>query len=51
VLLVTGYARNAIPEGERLPAGVELMHKPFEFSALAAKLSAMLDARRPPSPS
>jgi PAS domain S-box-containing protein len=51
VLLVTGYARNAIPEGERLPAGVELMHKPFEFSALAAKLSTMLDARRPAFPS
>jgi CheY-like chemotaxis protein len=47
ILLVTGYARSAIGEGEKLPSSIELIAKPFEFAALRTKLRAML--RRPPS--
>ena len=42
ILLATGYARSAIADGEKLPPGVEIMAKPFEFAALGAKLGAML---------
>jgi CheY-like chemotaxis protein len=42
ILLATGYARGAIAEGEKLPPGVEIITKPFEFEALGAKLGAML---------
>lgn len=38
VLLATGYARSAIADGERLPHGVGVITKPFEFNALAARL-------------
>jgi CheY-like chemotaxis protein len=42
ILLATGYARGAIAEGEKLPPGVEIIAKPFEFAALGAKLGAVL---------
>jgi PAS domain S-box-containing protein len=42
ILLATGYARSAIADGERLPPGVDIIAKPFEFAALGAKLAAML---------
>jgi CheY-like chemotaxis protein len=48
VLFTTGYARNAIVHDGRLDAGVALITKPFTYSALAAKLSDMLDTHEAP---
>ena len=48
VLFTTGYARNAIVHDGRLDPGVELITKPFTYSALAAKLGDMLDTREAP---
>jgi CheY-like chemotaxis protein len=42
VLYTTGYARNAIVHHGTLDPGVELMVKPFTYTALAAKIRAML---------
>ncbi|WP_294235867.1 PAS domain-containing protein [uncultured Sphingomonas sp.] len=44
VLFTTGYARDVIVHGGRLDAGVALITKPFDFSDLAARIRAMLDA-------
>ncbi|MBS0638226.1 MAG: response regulator [Proteobacteria bacterium] len=44
VLYTTGYARNAIVHGGTLDAGAQLLPKPFSFSALAARVRAVLDA-------
>jgi PAS domain S-box-containing protein len=43
VLFTTGYARNAIVHQGRLDPGVELVLKPFTYSAVATKLRQMLD--------
>ncbi len=43
VLFTTGYARNAIVHHGRLDPGVELIVKPYTFSALARKIRAALD--------
>jgi CheY-like chemotaxis protein len=43
VLFTTGYARNAIVHQGRLDPGVELLPKPFSFSALGSKVHKMLD--------
>ncbi len=43
VLFTTGYARNAIVHHGRLDPGVELIAKPFTFTALAAKLRDVLE--------
>jgi len=43
VLFTTGYTRNAIVHHGRLDAGVEMISKPFSFSALSAKVRALLD--------
>jgi CheY-like chemotaxis protein len=43
VLFTTGYARNAIVHDGRLDPGVQLITKPFSFTALAAKLRDVLD--------
>jgi CheY-like chemotaxis protein len=48
VLFTTGYARNAIVHDGRLDPGVALITKPFTYSALAAKLSDMLDTHEAP---
>lgn len=48
VLFTTGYARNAIVHDGRLDPGVALITKPFTYSALAAKLSDMLDTDEAP---
>ena len=48
VLFTTGYARNAIVHDGRLDPGVSLITKPFTYSALAAKLSDMLDTHEAP---
>jgi len=48
VLFTTGYARNAIVHDGRLDLGVALITKPFTYSALAAKLSDMLDTDAAP---
>jgi PAS domain S-box-containing protein len=44
VLFTTGYARNAIVHEGRLDPGVQLITKPFTYSALASKLRDVLDA-------
>ena len=44
VLFTSGYARNAIVHHGRLDPGVEVIGKPFTFSALGAKLRKVLDA-------
>ncbi len=46
VLFTTGYARDAIVHDGRLDPGVDLIAKPFTFSALAGKLREILDADR-----
>ena len=43
ILFTTGYARNAIVHHGRLDPGVELIVKPFTYSALAAKVRLVLD--------
>jgi signal transduction histidine kinase/ActR/RegA family two-component response regulator len=45
ILYTTGYARNAIVHDGRLDPGVELLSKPFSYSALATKLRAMLEQK------
>jgi signal transduction histidine kinase/DNA-binding response OmpR family regulator len=42
VLFTTGYARNAIIHHGRLDPGLDLIVKPYTFSALAEKLHAVL---------
>jgi signal transduction histidine kinase len=44
VLYMTGYARNAIVHHGRLDEGVELLNKPFNSAALAARVRAVLDS-------
>ena len=44
VLFTSGYARNAIVHHGRLDAGVELLVKPFTFTALATKIRSILDS-------
>ena len=48
VLFTTGYARNAIVHDGRLDPGVQLITKPFTYSALSGKIRDMLDARTAP---
>ncbi|MBW4090644.1 MAG: PAS domain S-box protein [Proteobacteria bacterium] len=43
ILFTTGYARNAIVHHGRLDPGVELITKPFTFTALATKLRQVLE--------
>jgi signal transduction histidine kinase/DNA-binding response OmpR family regulator len=43
VLFTTGYARNAIVHGGVLDPGTHLLPKPFTYTALAAKMRALLD--------
>jgi PAS domain S-box-containing protein len=47
VLFITGYADTAAVGNGRLDAGMEVMTKPFEISALANKVRALIDARPP----
>jgi signal transduction histidine kinase/DNA-binding response OmpR family regulator len=44
VLYTTGYARNAIVHGGVLDPGTELLAKPFSYTALAAKVRAVLES-------
>jgi DNA-binding response OmpR family regulator len=44
VLLITGFAGKALEDLE-LPAGMELMRKPFALEELAARVRALLDPR------
>ena len=45
VLFTTGYARNAIVHHGRLDPGVDLITKPFTFTALASKVHAIFERR------
>jgi len=49
VLFTTGYARNAIVHDGRLDPGLQLITKPFTYSALASKVRALLDSRSRPA--
>ncbi len=42
VLFLTGYADLAAVRGDFLAAGMEMMSKPFDFDALAAKIAEMV---------
>jgi PAS domain S-box-containing protein len=46
VLFTTGYARDAMLLEGKLGAGVQLVAKPFTYSALAAKIRSALDGSR-----
>jgi len=43
ILFTSGYARDAIVHDGRLDPGVQLLTKPFTYSALASKLRELLD--------
>ena len=45
VLFITGYAENALREGGRLEAGMEVMTKPFAMAALAERVGRILAGR------
>ena len=44
VLFTTGYTRNAIPHNGTLDRGVHFIAKPFNLTALAAKIREVLEA-------
>jgi PAS domain S-box-containing protein len=44
VLLITGFAGDAIDQRTRLPSGVEVLTKPFSLDVLTARLQTMLPA-------
>jgi len=46
ILFTTGYARNAIVHQGRLDADVELLGKPFSWSALGARVRQMLSPQK-----
>jgi CheY-like chemotaxis protein len=48
VLFTTGYTRNAIIHHARLDPGVELIGKPFTYTALAARIQRVLAASADP---
>jgi CheY-like chemotaxis protein len=48
VLFTTGYTRNAIIHHGRLDPGVELIGKPFTYTALAARIQRVLAASAEP---
>jgi len=45
VLFTTGYARDAIVHQGRLDPGVELLAKPFSFTALGTRIHQMFEAK------
>ena len=47
LLFTTGYARNAIVHHGRLDPGLELIVKPFTYSALAEKIRTVLETSDP----
>jgi len=46
VLYTSGYTRNAIVHGGRLDPGVEMISKPFTYSAVASKIRDVLEIGR-----
>jgi len=44
VLFITGFAAAGVADDPPLPAGVEVMHKPFEIEALAGTIRKMIGA-------
>ena len=48
VLFTTGYTRNAIIHHGRLDPGVELIGKPFTYTALATRIQHVLEASADP---
>ncbi|WP_186332392.1 response regulator [Bordetella genomosp. 13] len=47
VLYTSGYAEGALTHGGQLPAGVDLLPKPFSFVDLANRIRDILDRRAP----
>jgi PAS domain S-box-containing protein len=45
VLLITGYAGTALGPGAPLPAGAQLLHKPFTLGVLAGRVQALVPGR------
>jgi PAS domain S-box-containing protein len=43
VLFITGYAENAVVAGDSLEAGMAVMTKPFQVSALGARIREMIE--------
>ncbi|RYE90792.1 MAG: response regulator, partial [Oxalobacteraceae bacterium] len=44
VLFITGYAENAALGNGQLQAGMQVMTKPFEMAAMAARIRAMVES-------
>jgi DNA-binding response OmpR family regulator len=45
VLFITGYAVNAVVEGDTLDPGMAVMTKPFQVSALGARIREMIEGK------
>jgi CheY-like chemotaxis protein len=45
VLFITGYAVNAVVEGDTLDPGMAVMTKPFQVSALGARIREMIEGQ------
>jgi PAS domain S-box-containing protein len=45
ILLITGYAGNALGPGAPLPEGAQLLHKPFTLGVLAGRVQALVPAK------
>ena len=43
VLFITGYAENAVVGNGHLPAGMEIVTKPFALSALSEKVRRLIE--------
>lgn len=45
MLFITGYAVNAVVEGDTLDPGMAVMTKPFQVSALGARIREMIEGQ------
>jgi CheY-like chemotaxis protein len=46
VLLITGYAGQALGPGTEVSQGISLLSKPFSFESLAARVETLIESRR-----
>jgi CheY-like chemotaxis protein len=46
VLLITGYAGQALGPGTEVSEGISLLSKPFSFESLAARVETLIENRR-----